>query len=1298
MCTCACSGKHVSRAFRGFRCALSVSAVVFSLSLFLLLFFTVAAPPAGATDYDRDPYKKEHGLIRDDEFFLLRQGTKSNDTNSWSFTPAHFVDEPNRRAPNQWKRLADDFVKKDYVSPWGSATETVLFGYLKYGKDYLPYLVDVNRYSQAAPVGADPGDISEYVNIDGVYVGSRTKSQQLVRVGHTTKFTGAFGAVTTDLDGDGISEIVTAGRRENRSPLVFSGISLVNETDDYNVVHISQTSPADSANSGVYSGVRLATGDLDGDGVSELVAAFQCADDEKETQHWATAQIGIHIAGDTEVEKNGDTNLYHLKRLHEEKTATTVRAVFPLSYFLHNTRSDVFDVALGDFDGDGKDEILLAYLWNYDGNDDSDVYVHTALFDAERNANGNFVVTLSASSANPIPDLLAKGTAKNGNFYKDDCTTHPFCVRVAMADVDRDREKEFRDEEIARNEAALLFLRGDWPVHDASDPVLRAYVPMAWHGDSGAVQSGGTWFEMGSEDASRVMRIANKCRKTGSLIAANLSGTSDGTAMTNNPQFIATLSGFADSGSSDSSQSCAVPLVLLRADGNSGDEVTYGPPWYVRTNEGPLFPVAVDTDGDSAILGTPYHFVIEHDVTPVLFLDEPPKHMDMIDGEERNVSRYSGLYARFEDTDTKDDVTTDTSVTDSGWGVGEEITLSYGKKLALLGGKEEYNGKFKEKFNFSWNDKKDEVEAKYKKKIFSTAGQTNTDDLLLYRCRHIHVWRYPVLGQYEPMADDESKTGPLYFQLTIPEDDTSVLSLIPGMQVPWYQPIHENGNIFSYPCSYLQIEGESGSEHMTDIVELAVGGNDVEQNVSWLEGKREELTTGTTKTYAVDTSASFSGSWQSPLDITHGSWSVKVFGNYDYSTSKMKSTENTVEKEQAFSVVIPGRPNMSRYPYRLDSLMYKTGGGTLTLRYAVSPQELNDHNKGWWAFYRKAPDPALNLPRKWRWVGEDTTTKEDEWEWSDDEDAAMIRGIFFSSALGDKLPTDLPRGEDATVSCRVYNYSLLPVSNIAVRFEVAPLDPETGETGARTTLDTPAISSIPAWGDTSANWKMAEATLKTGDFAAGNYRIFVTVDPDDTIAELPDHDNGDATGNNEGWYDIFLYDEDSGTNSASYMVSAKSRTAKPFNLTLLKDRVSADKTVLDPGERTKVTVYCKNTGEQVATNIQALFFHDHPDNGNGFHAKLISGLLPGATGKMTAVFSSMDPGVHHIYVKVLGKVGESDVEDNIVSMNITVRGAEDSGGGGCNTGTETGWGGIVATWLLLLPLVNIGNVFRRRSR
>ncbi|QTX31369.1 hypothetical protein KAR29_08230 [Aminithiophilus ramosus] len=1289
MCAHACSGKGALHALRHVISVPTVFPLPFLLSFLLFLGFSITAPPAEATDYDRDPYEKEHGLIRDDEFFLVRQGTEGNYAGVWYFEPENVLDAPSRRAPNQWQHLTGDSVwMSSGFSPWDHEDEAVLFGY---AKDYAPHLVEVSRASTSAPIGTNPGDLEGNVEFRLRHVDSGGLGTPSSRTSGTY-YKGSFGAVATDLDGDGISEIVVAGARENRSPLAFGGISLANGIADANNT-VTQTSPADSTNSGVYSGVRLAAGDLDGDGAPELVAVFQCADDEKETQDWATIQIGIHIAGDAEITEIGHTKSYSLKRLHEGKTATTVKAVTPLSYFLQNTRSDVFDVALGDFDGDGKDEILLAYLWNYDGNDDSDVYVHTALFDAERDVSGNFVVTLSSSSQNPIPDLLAKGLSTNGNFYKDDCNSHPLCLRVAMADVDRDREREFREEEVARDEAALLFLRGDWPIHDGSGSILRAYVAMAWHDGSGAVRNGSTWFEMGSDDGSRVMRLAQKCRKTGSLIAAHLSGTSDGAAMTNNPQFIATLSGFADSGESDSSQSCAVPLMLLREDGSNGDEVTYGPPWYIRTYEGPFFPVAGDADGDSAILGEALHFVIEHDVAPVLFLDEPPKHLDVIDGKERNVSRYSGLYARFEDTESKEDKATNTSATDTGYGVGEEVDLSFGTKVQFLLGSSEYQAQIKEKFSASWTTKREEIETGYSKKTFSISGQTNTDDLLLYRCRHIHVWRYKILGHFET-ADDDSVTGPLYYQVTIPEDDTSVLALIPGMQVPWYQPIHENGNLFSYPSSYLQIEGQSGSEHLTDIVELAVGGNDVEQNVSWLSGKKEELSEGSSKTYAVDSSVSCSGKWEG---LNSSSWEASVFGNYDQTTSSMKSSENTVEKEEAFSVVIPGRPNMSTYPYRLDSLMYKTEAGTITLRYAISPQELTDHNKGWWAFYRKAPDPALNLPRKWRWVGENASTREDDWEWSDDEDAAMIRGISFSSALGDRLPADLPIGEDTTLSCRVYNYSLQSISNVAVRFEIAPLDPETGETGDRTTIATPVVPSLSAWGGTSSNWQMADATLKTEEFAAGNYRIFVTVDPDDAIVELADHDNGDRTGNNEGWFDLFLYGEESDEASASSGTTDKSGTDRSFNLTLLKDRVSAGKTVLDPGERTKVTVYCKNTGQRVATNIHALFFHDHPDNGKGFHARLLSGLLPGATGKMSAIFSDMEPGVHHIYVKLLGKTRETDFEDNIVSLDITVREraeAEEGGSGGCDAGT--GWAGLFAAGLFCLT--GIGTFSRKQKR
>ncbi len=119
----------------------------------------------------------------------------------------------------------------------------------------------------------------------------------------------------------------------------------------------------------------------------------------------------------------------------------------------------------------------------------------------------------------------------------------------------------------------------------------------------------------------------------------------------------------------------------------------------------------------------------------------------------------------------------------------------------------------------------------------------------------------------------------------------------------------------------------------------------------------------------------------------------------------------------------------------------------------------------------------------------------------------------------------------------------------------------------------------------------------------------------------------------------------------------------------------------------------------MATNIHALFFHDHPDNGKGFRANLLAGLLPGATGKMSAIFSDTEPGIHHIYVKVLGKSGELDFEDNVVSLDIRVLGsAEGSGSGGCNTGTGTGWGSSLVTGLLLLSLVKAGKVLRKQNQ
>ena len=87
-----------------------------------------------------------------------------------------------------------------------------------------------------------------------------------------------------------------------------------------------------------------------------------------------------------------------------------------------------------------------------------------------------------------------------------------------------------------------------------------------------------------------------------------------------------------------------------------------------------------DFDNDSVALGEPDHWVIQghHDFSAIIA--EPPKHIDYIEDNdgvlcELNVSRKSSFYVKYEDKNSIEITTTDKSGTDYGWGVETEVEI-----------------------------------------------------------------------------------------------------------------------------------------------------------------------------------------------------------------------------------------------------------------------------------------------------------------------------------------------------------------------------------------------------------------------------------------------------------------------------------------------------------------------------------------------------------------------------------------------------------------------------------------------
>jgi hypothetical protein len=69
---------------------------------------------------------------------------------------------------------------------------------------------------------------------------------------------------------------------------------------------------------------------------------------------------------------------------------------------------------------------------------------------------------------------------------------------------------------------------------------------------------------------------------------------------------------------------------------------------------------------------------------------------------------------------------------------------------------------------------------------------------------------YPVIGRTACPADMPNCTdpGPMFVMFSGPT--VNLLESVGGASLEWYQPIHETGNVFSYPWSLEQLQAAEG--------------------------------------------------------------------------------------------------------------------------------------------------------------------------------------------------------------------------------------------------------------------------------------------------------------------------------------------------------------------------------------------------------------------------------------------------------------------------------------------------------
>ncbi len=562
-----------------------------------------------------------------------------------------------------------------------------------------------------------------------------------------------------------------------------------------------------------------------------------------------------------------------------------------------------------------------------------------------------------------------------------------------------------------------------------------------------------------------------------------------------------------------------------------------------------------DFYGESVALGEPTHLVFADERSYVAEIQTPPYHVDYVQApfevngvrpERKSVMNLSWMgssvaYSKSQTESSKAD-TSFSATSALEWGVNASVGGRY--KLIganASGGYKNTSARVESKANSS--------QATVATTITSVTD--GSDNVVLYKTDR-HVWRYPVLGPAPqapdaPLKEGEKLNGDRFMTFSLCDAPTIVQGDAgQSLQFDDYNPIHEEGNLFSYPTKVENTPYYGDLQRvLSNRLNSAVGGRTVlDLAVSQVESDVSGVTTKSKK--------AANGS----LNVSLGApkvFSVGVTSTVGYS-NELTNTETftkTYQESEKFTVTLNNAQlpfNSSYVKHLIETQLYADAAGVMKVAFAV---DLADSNALVWrnapgGLYADKPDPALVLPARYNrrvQLSESGTTRV---VWSANEDrlsATQVRGIGFRDEGAQRWATSaLVRGRQYKIQIPLYNASFKDAGDVEVEMR---LRAGGGDTDLRT-LDRKTVR-LGGWTQgTEANKATASFTWTVpNDLAPGNYDLHFVVDPDNKLDELHeewDYKN-DPGGNNVGRYPIAVLAEEPKAAAGLAVVSAQAARA-----------------------------------------------------------------------------------------------------------------------------------------------------------
>ncbi len=333
-----------------------------------------------------------------------------------------------------------------------------------------------------------------------------------------------------------------------------------------------------------------------------------------------------------------------------------------------------------------------------------------------------------------------------------------------------------------------------------------------------------------------------------------------------------------------------------------------------------------DTQGRSLFVGKPSVMTNSH-TQAHLVLGAPPMHVDYVTPDDTNPAEVVNVsavpdtfYSQYStvSTNTKqssrtgiNSMTNAASVSVSGgyrWGgaISGSVTVQAGASAGYM------NEKYVSK-----------QYSQYESSSFDASTITGFDDQVWMTIQTHYVYVFPVIGQTVcpdtiPNCQPDQRV-PLLVMMSGPT--ISEAESVTASSVEWYQPVHQQGNIFTYPWNLTQLKLADGDIDLLtpeDPTGFSTDDSSTTEGVNWSGGSASGETSGTTNNI----------NWSSYLSISSkpgiegGAFgSAKVSYNGSKSLETLNTLTTSVGQSTGIGIVKPDDLS-SNYAYTIFPYIY----------------------------------------------------------------------------------------------------------------------------------------------------------------------------------------------------------------------------------------------------------------------------------------------------------------------------------------------------------------------------------------